>query len=152
LFVSAKAEHDENNVPFGNSSYRIAWYYYYYCCCYYYYYCSTIVRLVKSRDEKVKDYSRCASIRESISGDASMKGARRKEQRQEKKRKRRRGGPHSRKIDRFPVPPRTSRLHANTRVGIRYASLGVSQDGINYPRISTLLRLSLFVFFSSLTR
>lgn len=104
---------------------------------------TTIIHLVKSRDKKVKDYSRSASIRESISGDSSIKGARgRSNGKKESKRvccvaqdRPLSGGP---------------RCHASARAEYLPRDLRgfVAQNGINYPRISALLRFppSLFVF------
>lgn len=103
-------------------------------------------------DEKVKDYSRSASICESISGDGSIKDARERSSGRKRKKSKRRAkekgeeGPRGTRSTAFRCPSYV----AYSRASIRYASLGASsQDGINYPRISLLssIFLSLFLFF-----
>lgn len=67
---------------------------------------------MKSHDEKVKDYSRIASIRESISGEERIKGVRKRSsagmkekerERTDRRKRREERERENRKIDRFPV-------------------------------------------------
>lgn len=110
------------------------------------------IHRAKSRGEKVKDYSRCASICESISGDESIKGVAKKEQRRGKKGREeienQRGGRRERETRdarstafRYPASQlarENARVRARFPAHIRYASSGTSsQDEINYLRIST---------------
>lgn len=84
---------------------------------------TTTIHSVKSDGEKVKDYSRSTSIRESISDDESIKGVAKKEQRRRKEREKNRAvGERKRDSQDRPLSstPASQLARENARVRARF--------------------------------